>query len=74
MTLCNEHLQVKMCGQGYTVGHTVTHYSFHGEMFSLLCCCGGGGGGDSVCILGMSRLQGQKTDMRTKRGKQDWVT
>ena len=23
--------------EGYTVGHTVTHYSFHDEMFSLFC-------------------------------------
>jgi hypothetical protein len=38
MTHCNEHLQVKMCeAQGYTVGHTVTYYSFHDEMFSMLC-------------------------------------
>ena len=36
MTHCNEHLQMKMCRLGYTVGHTVTHYSFHEEMLSML--------------------------------------
>ena len=25
--------------EGYTVGHTVTYYSFHDEMFSMLCFC-----------------------------------
>jgi hypothetical protein len=33
VTHCNEHLQVKVCGQkGCTVGHTVTHYSSHSEV------------------------------------------
>ena len=26
-----------MCGQGHIVVHTVTHYSFQDEMFSILC-------------------------------------
>ena len=37
MTHCSEHLQVKMCGQRDTLWDTLTHYSFHNEMFSMLC-------------------------------------
>lgn len=36
MTHCDEHLQVVRT-KGYTVCHTVTHYGFHEEMFSVLC-------------------------------------
>ena len=25
--------------EGYTVGHTVTHYSVHNEMIAILCLC-----------------------------------
>ena len=35
MTHCNEHLQVKMCGQRDILWDTVTHYILH-EMFSKL--------------------------------------
>jgi hypothetical protein len=43
--------------EGNTVGHTVTHYSLHGEMFSMLCFVvvvggGGGGGGGVVVVVG----------------------
>jgi hypothetical protein len=48
--------------EGYTVGHTVTHYSFHDEMFSLLYFC--------FCLYAcaflvlVERLQGQRADMK----------
>ena len=32
-TIASEDVQT----EGYTVGHTVTYYSFHDEMFSMLC-------------------------------------
>lgn len=54
MTHCEEHLQVKMCGQKSILWDTLTHYSFQDKMFSMLflvnfllvCLCGfylGGG-------------------------------
>lgn len=33
MTHCDEHLQVNVWTEGHSVGHTVTHYSFHNEIF-----------------------------------------
>ena len=52
MTHRNEPLQ-DVWTKGYAVGHTVTHYSVHDEVSSMLflffvcrCAPGGGGGGD----------------------------
>jgi hypothetical protein len=37
------------------MGYTVTHYSFHNEMFPVLCF---------VCFVLVGRLQGQGADIR----------
>ena len=34
MNVCSSE---EVCSEGHTVGHTVTYYSFHDEMFSMLC-------------------------------------
>jgi hypothetical protein len=53
------------------VGHSVTHYSFHDEMFSLLSVGGSGrGGGMFVCLLFGARLQ--RKDVRGYGDEQDW--
>jgi hypothetical protein len=72
MSHCREYLQVKMCSQrGYGVGHTVTYYSFLGEMFSILCfvyfyLCG--------FFFGGVGLQGWRADMREGGDESDWGT
>lgn len=39
MTHHKEHLQVKMYGQVYTVGHTLADGNFHDEIgFAVVCC------------------------------------
>ena len=37
MTDYNDHLGVKMCGQRDILRDIVTDYSFHDEVFSVLC-------------------------------------
>jgi hypothetical protein len=69
---CNEHFQVKMWTEGYTVEHTVTYYSFHTEMFSMLfvlffVCL-------FVCFLFGGKLQGQRVDMKEWGDEWDWGT
>ena len=55
------------------MGHSVTHYSFHDEMFSVLSVGGSGrGGGMFVCLLFEARLQRQRKDVRGYRDEQDW--
>jgi hypothetical protein len=54
--------------EGHNVGHTVTHYSFHDEVFSMLCFV------VSVCFTLWRRLQGCRADMRELGDEQDWGT
>jgi hypothetical protein len=49
------------------MGHTVTYYSFHDEMFSMLCFL--------VCFcifIWWGRSQEQRMDMRGQGDKQDY--
>jgi hypothetical protein len=74
MTHCHEHLQVKMHGQKGRVWDTLTHYSFHAEMFSMLC--------PSLFIfyfilfipLVGGRLQGWRVNTRGQRNEWNWGT
>jgi hypothetical protein len=57
--------------EGNTVGHTMTHCSFHNEMFSMFCLL--------LLLLLFVRvffrggwLQGQRVDMRGQGYEQDW--
>jgi hypothetical protein len=36
MTHCNEHLQISCLDKMYIVGHTMTYYNFHYEIFYSL--------------------------------------
>ena len=59
-----------MWGKGYTGGNTVIHYSFHNEMFSMLCFI------FILCFLLRGRLKKQGADMKDwkKQGAdmKDW--
>lgn len=50
----NKHFQVKMCGQRFSVGYTVTYFSYYEEMFSMLCWLF-----PSLCVLfqGVARVK-----------------
>jgi hypothetical protein len=64
MTHCNEHLQVKVCGQSterHTVGHTVTYCSL---CFVVIVCC------LLVCFIGEGG--GCKGEGQKWGGKNEW--